>query len=126
MLKDSFTRLAPDQKAQVVELAQKRATDYQGDISTRLQRMEKELGKIEKEVKALEKIRNKQKAKKVDFEAKALSEVERIRKRMEELVKSKGYQELMQWEGGTSGLNENLTETLLATVTVILKCNQRV
>eukprot|EP00826_Nyctotherus_ovalis_P066064 TRINITY_DN973_c0_g2_i1.p1 TRINITY_DN973_c0_g2~~TRINITY_DN973_c0_g2_i1.p1 ORF type:complete len:234 (-),score=71.41 TRINITY_DN973_c0_g2_i1:1310-2011(-) len=122
-LRDTFTRLAPDQKAQVVELGPRKATDYGGDVSGRLQRIERELGKIEREVRALEEARNKQKAKKVDFEAKALDEVEKIRRRMGELVKSKGYQELIQWEGETSGLssmglNENLTESLLGAVSV--------
>lgn len=121
-LKDSFTRLAPDQKAQVVELAARKESES-GDVVGRLQRVERELGKIEKEVKALQAARSKQKAKKADFEAKTLDQVEKIRRRMGELVKSKGYQELIQWEGETSGLsstglNKNLTESLLGAVSV--------
>lgn len=107
------------------ELIPKKATDYQGTISQRLERITKELGKIEHEIKVQQELREKHRAKKVDFEAKALNEVDKIRKRMGEIIASKSYQEHIQWEGqttgfGATGLNEKLTETLIGTVNVYM------
>ena len=64
--------------------------------------------------------------KEIESVGNAFEELETVKKRLTEVVKSKGYQELAQWESTTdatniisAGMNEKLTESLMHSLSVI-------
>jgi len=102
----------------------KSGKSYTGSIPQRIDRIKKEITEIEKELKAAEvDNKNKEKMKEIDYPASVFDEVASVKGKLAELIKTKGYEEIIQWETPSDAgslhaadFNKKLTDTLIHTL----------
>lgn len=124
---DAFKTLIAERKEKLAK--QKQGKEHiEETIHQKLQRIKTEIDEIERVLKVIEEDKGKDKMKECEFDAKALTDLADIKKKLEELLQSKG---IIKWEGpspalASSQLNQSITKNMMNSLSVIFIKHNRV